>query len=118
MRFAEQGSLYRLMEDKILKRSNLVLIVEQVLKGLEYLHGYTDQSGNFAPIVHRDLTINNILMDANGVIKIADFGLSKTLEEVHDGLSSTKGCIYFMAPEVLDQKSGRNQGIYRSKSIK
>jgi len=41
----------------------------QILCGLDFLHGQR--------IVHRDLKPQNLLMSANGTVKLADFGLSK-----------------------------------------
>ena len=44
-------------------------LVQQLLRGLAFMHWYN--------IWHRDLKTANILLTKNGVIKIADFGLSK-----------------------------------------
>jgi serine/threonine protein kinase len=52
------------------------------------------------PIFHRDIKFENLLVDANGVIKLADLGLAAT----HDlGQTHTQGAgtPYWLAPEVL-----------------
>lgn len=41
----------------------------EILLGLQYLHGQH--------IVYRDIKPQNIMIDMNGTLKIADFGLSK-----------------------------------------
>ena len=52
-------------------------------------------------IVHRDLKLENILIGADGFIKIIDFGISK--EMVHEIDSNTVcGTVDYMAPEILD----------------
>ena len=47
-----------------------------VAKGMEYLHGCMNTGdGPKRTIAHRDLKPENVLLDANGVAKVADFGL-------------------------------------------
>lgn len=53
----------------ILTTANIKSYVVQTLQGLEYLH--------LNWILHRDLKPNNLLVNANGVLKIGDFGLAK-----------------------------------------
>lgn len=69
---------------------------KQILEGLAYLH---DQN-----IWHRDLKGDNILVDANGVCKISDFGISKQTEDAYDSFGAAtnmKGSVFWMAPEVI-----------------
>lgn len=80
--------------------------VQQVLIGLNYLHGEN--------IIHRDIKGANILIDIKGTVKIGDFGISKRVnageeEEEQDQLSrprrraSLQGLVFWMAPEVVKQ---------------
>ncbi len=48
--------------------------ISQIIKGIKYMHKNN--------IMHRDLTIQNILVDANGCIKICDFGMSKQFVDI------------------------------------
>ena len=53
-------------------------IMVQMLQGMHYLHR------NF--IIHRDLKISNLLMTREGIIKIADFGLSRCYGKINQTL--------------------------------
>ncbi|CAN1190921.1 Mitogen-activated protein kinase kinase kinase 5 [Linum perenne] len=63
-----------------------------ILSGLAYLHTMKT--------VHRDIKGANLLVDASGVVKLADFGMSKHLTGQAAELS-LKGSPYWMAPELL-----------------
>jgi serine/threonine-protein kinase ULK/ATG1 len=51
-------------------------------------------------IMHRDIKPGNILLD-NGIIKIADFGFCKSLNNAEDLVQTMLGSPIYMAPEVL-----------------
>jgi mitogen-activated protein kinase kinase kinase len=81
---------------------NLIrLYVRQILEGLEYLH--------VRNTIHRDIKGANILVDNNGVCKLADFGtatkISGLLDIDSDKIASIKGTVRWMAPEVIKQNS-------------
>ncbi|XP_074570784.1 uncharacterized protein LOC141827436 [Curcuma longa] len=63
-----------------------------ILKGLAYLH---DKN-----IMHRDIKGANLLVDVNGVVKLADFGMAKHLNGATT-CHSMKGSAFWMAPEML-----------------
>ncbi|XP_063937827.1 mitogen-activated protein kinase kinase kinase 5 [Daucus carota subsp. sativus] len=63
-----------------------------ILSGLTYLHS--------TKTIHRDIKGANLLVDAYGVVKLADFGMAKHLSGQAANLS-LKGSPYWMAPELL-----------------
>ncbi|KAK2657415.1 hypothetical protein Ddye_010467 [Dipteronia dyeriana] len=63
-----------------------------ILSGLAYLH--------LKKTIHRDIKGANLLVDASGVVKLADFGMAKHLTGQAADLS-LKGSPYWMAPELL-----------------
>ena len=46
---------------------------------LAYAHAFRDEGGTLTPIVHRDVSPSNVLLDWSGGVKIADFGIAKVL---------------------------------------
>ncbi|KAL0915836.1 hypothetical protein M5K25_013295 [Dendrobium thyrsiflorum] len=72
-----------------------------ILKGLAYLHS-TDN-------IHRDIKGANLLVDVNGVVKLADFGMAKHLSGAAPALS-LKGTPYWMAPEVVQATMAKDVG--------
>lgn len=92
--FVTKGSLLSLYRRYKLRDSQVSAYTRQILHGLKYLH---DRN-----IVHRDIKCANILVDANGSVKVADFGLAKAIK-----LNDVKSCeetAFWMAPEVVRGK--------------
>jgi TPR repeat protein len=74
--------------------------VEQIVDALDYAH-------NEAKMVHRDLKPKNIMLNSNGRIKIADFGIASTIVDSVSQLSMrhpTSGTPPYMSPQQLDGK--------------
>eukprot|EP00347_Sterkiella_histriomuscorum_P000335 403376266 len=67
--------------------------------GISYLHHRTPR------IIHRDLKPDNIFLSKNNILKIADFGLARNLENTQEQAQSKVGSLPFMAPEIIDNKS-------------
>lgn len=98
MDYCEHGSLlqlFKLLPGGCLTEHQAVAVLLPVLKGLEYLHGQN--------VVHRDIKSGNILINAQGEAKIADFGISKKVNT--DASNSVEGTPQFMSPEAVDGKA-------------
>jgi serine/threonine protein kinase len=61
--------------------------------GIQYLHNQN--------IIYRDIKPENIMIDMNGNLKIADFGLSKEGIRGNDLATTYCGSPEYMAPEML-----------------
>ncbi|KAF7086108.1 hypothetical protein CFC21_089451 [Triticum aestivum] len=90
-----QGSLAALYQKYCLQDSQVSAYTRQILNGLNYLHQRN--------VLHRDIKCANILVDANGLVKLADFGLAKEMSILSQARSS-KGTVFWMAPEVAKAK--------------
>lgn len=53
-------------------------------------------------ILHRDIKSSNIFLNANGTLKIGDFGISKVLENTTDQAQTVLGTPYYMSPELCE----------------
>ncbi|XP_068314083.1 mitogen-activated protein kinase kinase kinase 1-like [Pyrus communis] len=91
-----KGSLQKLYQTYHLTDSHVSEYTRQILHGLKYLHD--------RKVVHRDIKCANILVHANGSVKLADFGLAKTIQNMND-IKSCQGTAFWMAPEVVNRKS-------------
>ncbi|XP_062216141.1 mitogen-activated protein kinase kinase kinase 1-like [Phragmites australis] len=90
-----QGSLASLYQKYRLRDTHVSAYTRQILNGLTYLHE--------RDIIHRDIKCANILVHANGSVKLADFGLAKEITKF-SAIKSCKGTVYWMAPEVVNPK--------------
>jgi serine/threonine protein kinase len=77
-------------------------IVLQVLEGLEYAHDARGIDGRSLKVVHRDLSPSNILVTAQGVVKILDFGIAKAADSQNFTQTGRfSGKLNYMPPEQL-----------------
>jgi serine/threonine-protein kinase len=77
-------------------------VIADVLSGLHAAHETTDDQGKPLGIVHRDVGPENVLVGADGVARVADFGVARAsgrLQVTREG--QVKGKIAYMAPEQV-----------------
>ncbi|XP_010275072.1 PREDICTED: CBL-interacting serine/threonine-protein kinase 23-like isoform X2 [Nelumbo nucifera] len=99
LEFVNGGELF----DKIashgrLKEDEARKYFQQLINAVDYCHS--------RGVFHRDLKPENLLLDANGILKVSDFGLSALPQQVReDGLlHTTCGTPNYVAPEVINNK--------------
>ncbi len=74
----------------------------EVLRALEAAHSRRDQHGRLAPILHRDVSPPNILLDIHGVVKLADFGMARATDRGRTTQPDVvKGKLSYLAPEMV-----------------
>jgi serine/threonine-protein kinase len=90
------------LEGKRFAPSIIGAIVSGVLQGLHAAHEAKDEHGAPLCIVHRDVSPQNVLIGADGVPRVIDFGVAKAegrLQSTDNG--EIKGKTAYMAPEQL-----------------
>ncbi|KAJ3309159.1 camp-dependent protein kinase catalytic subunit [Boothiomyces sp. JEL0838] len=94
LEYAACGDLFKALHQvKKFSENDARFYVCELCTVLDYLHSNH--------IVYRDIKPENILLDANGHIKVADFGLAKRLERKTNSLCGTPD---YVAPEILQEQ--------------
>jgi serine/threonine protein kinase len=107
MEYLEGESLARLAKTARERNENVpspiaAAIVCGTLHGLHAAHEATDEQGVRLDVVHRDLSPHNILVGADGLPRVIDFGIARAagrLQMTREG--QLKGKLAYMAPEQL-----------------
>ncbi len=77
-------------------------IVLDMLRGLAAIHDATDEKGRSLSLVHRDVSPPNVLVGADGVARVLDFGIATALEHIEETAPERrKGKRGYMSPEQL-----------------
>lgn len=102
MEYAAGGDLLRYVRAAgPLSESHAREIFRQIVYGLGHIHARS--------VLHRDIKLDNILMDSDGGVKICDFGVSKIVSK-DDTVREQCGTPAYIAPEVIGNEG--YQGFY------
>jgi serine/threonine protein kinase len=92
-----QGELFEILEDDQSLPEDVVQgVAKQLVRALHYLHSNR--------IIHRDMKPQNILIGANGAVKLCDFGFARAMSNNTMVLTSIKGTPLYMAPELVQEQ--------------
>ncbi|EFN78661.1 serine/threonine-protein kinase PLK4 [Harpegnathos saltator] len=100
LELCHNGELQRYLKaqgSKTLPEEHAARIIRQVVQGLLYLHSYQ--------ILHRDLSLANLLLTRDMQVKIADFGLATQLSRPDERHLTMCGTPNYISPEVATRSS-------------
>ncbi|KAL8143025.1 hypothetical protein V2J09_016057 [Rumex salicifolius] len=97
--YVENGSLGDILSSprsaKALSWGRRLKIVRELANAIAYLH-----HDCFPPIVHHDISINNVLLDAEFEPRLSDFGIARLISPDSSNMTSAIGSYGYMAPEL------------------
>jgi len=103
-----ETDLHAVIRANILEEIHKQYIIYQILKSLKYMH-----SGN---VLHRDLKPSNILLNSDCLVKVADFGLARSIKQLETTEETTVLTDYvatrwYRAPEILLGSTKYTKGV-------
>ncbi len=101
MEYVEGTSLKEKIARGPLATEECIRLLKEVCAGLAAIHD--------TGIIHRDLKPGNVMIEAGGVAKIADFGIAKTVASDITENKELVGCAHYMAPELWKGKEASVQ---------
>ncbi|RVD91115.1 Cyclin-dependent kinase PHO85 [Tubulinosema ratisbonensis] len=78
-------------------KTNRLNLINQLIKGVVYIHSNK--------IIHRDLKPENILVTKEGILKIADFNLARSVTFLQKEFASEVVTLWYRSPELLKGKT-------------
>ncbi|MCC7534888.1 MAG: protein kinase, partial [Deltaproteobacteria bacterium] len=81
-------------------------IVSDACRGLHAAHELCDEQGESLHVVHRDVTIRNVLVGYDGRVSVLDFGIARAADQIHETRTGVvKGTLTYMSPEQIRRKA-------------
>jgi serine/threonine protein kinase len=96
-----------LATEQTVSRSFVCSVVTKMLAGLGHAHDVADYEGSPLGLVHRDVSLANVIVTWSGRVALIDFGIAKATEAVGDDLTRVgviKGKTTYMSPEQVKRE--------------
>jgi serine/threonine protein kinase len=87
------------------------LILTEVCRGLAYAHAFVEK-GRLRPIIHRDISLANVMVCQDGAVKLIDFGLASVTEGGQLSIETFAGKLAYMSPEQLEGRIDRSADVF------
>lgn len=100
LEYVQRGSVQKVLLDKAVDLTHEMRLsfARDAARGVQYLHSQDP------PVIHRDLKSDNLLVTADWMVKVSDFGLSRFKDETYSYLQpSSPFDVTITSPEVLQQ---------------
>lgn len=107
--FAEKGDLLSLLQKNgPFSESQIYIVIKDILNALNFIHSRN--------ILHRDIKLDNILLDRNNNLKICDFGISLKMKS-NQYYTDRCGTPAYIAPEIIKSKYKEFKSDYWSLGV-
>lgn len=93
MEYMNGGSLTNVAQYCDCQEPHIAYFAREVLQALDYMHKHNK--------IHRDIKTDNVLLNKEGEVRLADFGYTAQLQVSTDFRKSVVGTPYWMAPELI-----------------
>jgi serine/threonine protein kinase len=112
MEFIDGVNLHQLAREtwrsgQALPTEVVVRAIADAAAGLHHAHALTDARGQAVGLIHRDISPENLMMDRQGITRVLDFGIARTLEpgQTVTQTGELKGKIPYMSPEQIEGRA-------------
>jgi eukaryotic-like serine/threonine-protein kinase len=100
-------AVFRVSGERMLRMplAYALTVVSAVASALDYAHGLCAADGTPLDIVHRDVSLSNIMCGHDGAVKLIDFGIAKAANRAtKTQVGTLKGKIGYLAPEQIHRR--------------
>ena len=99
----EGKTLYELRRAGPLPPAAVATLGQQLASALDVIHSATDENGRPLNVLHRDISPNNVMVDASGQARLIDLGIARSSDRQQKStqIGVVKGTLRYLAPEIL-----------------
>jgi serine/threonine protein kinase len=101
--FIDGKTLYELRKSGPMPAAAIATLGTQLASALDAIHNATDEDGRPLNVLHRDISPNNVMVDATGQARLIDLGIARSSDRRQKStqVGMVKGTLRYLAPEIL-----------------